>query len=183
MSEQAIITAVQAIIRSIGDDPEREGLQETPQRVFKAYQELFAGYRVNPESLFKTFDKEMYDEMVVLKDAEFTSWCEHHMLPFSGVAHIAYIPDGQIVGLSKLARLLDCYAKRLQVQERLTDQITYALKTYLKPLGAACVVEASHMCMSCRGVLKQRSSMITSSLLGEFRNPEVRQEFFNLIRR
>lgn len=174
--------AIRLLLRYLGEDPAREGLVETPARVLRAYGELFAGYRQNPADVFKVFSDGACDELVLLKDIEFYSTCEHHMLPFTGQAHIAYIPNGKIVGLSKLARLLEIFARRLQVQERLTVQVTQALDAHLKPLGSACVIEATHLCMTCRGVGKQHSRMVTSSLTGEFRNPEVRQEFFNLIR-
>lgn len=170
------------ILEWIGEDPKREGLRETPARVARAYQEFFSGYKQNPEDLVKVFDGEIYDEMVLLKGCEFTSFCEHHMLPFSGIAHIAYIPEGsKIIGLSKLARLLDIYSKRFQVQERLTSQVTQALDKLLSPKGSACVIEATHSCLSCRGARKQNATMVTSSLTGAFRRPEVRAEFFHLI--
>lgn len=177
---------VRRIIQFIGDDPNREGLIETPVRVVKAYKEMFTGYQHSDEDvgkMLKVFTDGSCKEMVIVKDIEFVSFCEHHMLSFEGLASIAYIPNGKIVGLSKLARLLDVYSRRLQVQERLTQQITTALDTHLKPLGSACVIEAKHSCMSCRGVMKQQSSMITSSLTGEFlEKPEVRAEFMSLVR-
>ena len=174
--------SIRNLIRFIGDNPDREGLQETPHRVLKSYAELFAGYHQDPASVLKTFEDGACDEMVVVKDIEFWSCCEHHMLPFFGKAHIAYLPNGKIVGLSKLARLLEVFSRRLQVQERLTTQVTAALDEHLHPLGSACVIEAKHLCMICRGIQKQQSVMITSSLTGEFRNPEVRGEFFHLIK-
>lgn len=173
--------AVRRIIQYIGDDPDREGLAETPDRVVRSYAELFAGYRTDPASVLKTF-LVGYDEMVLLKGVPFCSTCEHHMLPFTGKAHIAYIPNGRVVGLSKLARLLEVFARRLQVQERLTQEVTQALDNYLSPLGSACVIEAAHSCMSCRGVGKQGAVMVTSSLTGAFREPEVRAEFLGLIK-
>lgn len=175
--------AIRTILQYIREDPDREGLKETPARVVRSYGELFAGYRQDPADVFKVFEDGACDEMVVLKGIELTSVCEHHMLPFLGVAHIAYIPNKKIIGISKLARLLDIYARRLQVQERLTVQVTSALDQYLSPLGSACVIEAKHLCMVCRGVQKQHSTMITSSLTGVFRDkPEVRSEFFNLVK-
>lgn len=176
--------AVRDLLRFIGENPAREGLVETPNRVLKAYAELFAGYKQDPATILKTFEDgaEGYDEMVVLKDIEMVSFCEHHLLPFSGVAHVAYIPRKKIVGLSKLARLVDVFAKRLQVQERLTTQIVEALMTHLLPKGAACVIEASHACMACRGVRKQKSVMVTSKLSGAFKDDaKSRSEFLRLI--
>lgn len=177
--------ALTFLLSYIGEDPNREGLKETPDRVLRSYGELFCGYSIKEEDIFKTFDGEHYDEMVLLKGAEFWSSCEHHLLPFFGTACIAYIPEknGKIIGISKLGRLLDVYSKRLQVQERLTSQITAALDKHLQPLGSACVIEASHLCMVCRGVRKQHSTMVTSSLTGAFRQPEVRAEFFSMIRK
>jgi GTP cyclohydrolase I len=171
------------MLQYIGEDPAREGLVETPSRVIKAYDELFAGYKIDIPKLIKTFeDKEsICDEMVISKDIEFYSMCEHHMLPFFGKAHVAYIPDKSIIGLSKLARVVDAFSKRLQVQEKLTTQITKALDDHLKPKGSACVIEARHLCCMARGVGKQNSTMKTSSLTGVFREPAVRSEFFSLI--
>lgn len=177
---------IRALLSHIGEDPNREGLVETPERVIKSYEELFSGYKFNDAQIAKTlkvFEDGACDEMVVLKGIEFSSFCEHHMLPFIGIAHVAYVPEGRIVGISKLARLVDIYAKRLQVQERLTTQITYALDRHLKPKGSACVIEAKHQCMSCRGVGKQNSVMITSSLTGVFKDEgTTRSEFFSLVR-
>lgn len=175
--------AVTRLIQYIGEDVKREGLHETPARVVRAYDELFAGYRKNPADVFKDFDADGCDQMVLLKDIEMISCCEHHMLPFIGKAHIAYIPDKRVIGVSKLARLLDIFAQRLQIQERIGEQITDALMTHLQPRGAACVIEAQHLCMKGRGVKKQHSIMITSSLKGIFlTKPEVRAEFMGLIR-
>lgn len=174
---------LKALLRYIGEDPSREGLKDTPDRVLKAWRtELFSGYRQNPEDVVKVFEDGACDEMVVLKDIEFLSHCEHHMLPFFGKAHIAYIPHGRVIGISKLARLLEIFSKRLQIQERLTTQITSTLDKHLKCLGSACVLEARHLCMVCRGVQKQHSVMVTSSLTGAFRESAVRAEFFNLIK-
>lgn len=169
------------LLQYIGEDPNREGLKETPARVVRAYDELFAGYKQDPVLLFKTFD-EPHDEMVVLKDINFTSVCEHHMLPFRGKAHVGYIPCSKVIGLSKLARLVDCFSRRLQVQERLCRQVTEVIDLNLAPQGSACVIEAEHLCLSCRGANKQGATMVTSSLTGVFRDkPEARAEFFNII--
>lgn len=173
--------AIWSLIKQAGDNPQREGLRATPDRMRKSFGELYAGYRQEPALVIKTFKEGTCDEMVVLKDVEFFSMCEHHMLPFFGKAHIAYIPNGRIIGISKLARILEIYSRRLQIQERLCTQITTCLDDHLKPLGSACVLEAKHLCMIARGVQKQNSTMITSSLTGVFRNkPEVRAEFFGL---
>src|SRR5262249_41615024 len=150
--------------------PDREGLQQTPARIIRSWNELFSGYSRRAEDVLITqFHAEQYQEMVLLRDVEFYSTCEHHMLPFSGEAHIAYLPCKKIVGLSKLARLLDVFARRLQVQERLTQQIASELQRVLKPKGVAVMIEGKHQCMSCRGVHKRDGKMITSCLLGEFR--------------
>lgn len=175
--------AIRQLILLIGDDPNREGLRETPDRVMRAYAEMFSGYREDPAVLMKTFTDGTCDEMVLVKDVTFDSFCEHHLLAFSGVAHVGYIPDGRIIGLSKIARLVDLFAKRLQVQERLTVQITGALMEHLKPKGAGCVIQARHSCMACRGVKKQGAKMVTSSLEGVIKDdPRTRQEFLSLIK-
>ena len=177
--------AVRTLIRWAGDDPAREGLIDTPKRVVKSYEEFFAGYDVSPENILnRTFkDVEGYDEMIVLRDINFDSHCEHHMVPFSGHVHVAYIPSNRVLGISKLARLVDVYSKRLQVQEKLTAQIAQTLQKVLKPRGVAVVVEASHMCMTTRGVHKPGTVMQTSQLLGLFRSdPRTRQEFFSLLK-
>lgn len=177
---------IRSILTHIGEDPNREGLLETPDRVVKSYKELFVGYTYDDgkiQETLKVFEDGACDEMVVLRGIEFSSFCEHHMLPFIGVAHVGYVPNGFIVGISKLARLVDIYAKRLQVQERLTTQITTALDKHLMPKGSACVIEAKHQCMSCRGVGKQNSVMITSSLTGVFKEEgSTRSEFLSLVR-
>jgi GTP cyclohydrolase I len=176
--------AVRTLIRWAGDDTSREGLIDTPKRVTKSYLEFFKGYTQDPkEILSRTFkDVEGYDEMIVLRDINFDSYCEHHMVPFTGRAHVAYIPGNQVVGLSKLARLVDVYAKRLQIQEKLTAQIATTLNDVLKPRGVAVVIEASHMCMTTRGVHKHGTVMQTSHLMGLFRSdPRTRQEFFSLL--
>jgi len=161
----------------------REGLRDTPFRVAKSYLELYSGYNQSPKDILTVFEPEAYSEMIILKRVEFVSTCEHHMLPFFGKASIAYIPDQKIVGISKLARVLEIYTRRLQIQERICTQVTDALMEHLKPLGAACILEAQHFCMICRGVNKQHSVMVTSSLQGAFKTEfQVRQEFLSLIR-
>lgn len=174
---------VRRTLQIIGEDPNREGLRDTPGRVVRMWRELFAGYAAAPaEILARDFDKDGYDQMIVCRDIEFHSTCEHHLLPFFGTATVAYIPDKKIVGLSKLARLVDAYARRLQIQERMTEQIAAALETHLQPRGSAVVVEAKHYCMICRGVGKQQSSMVTSALKGLFfDDPKARAEFYQLV--
>lgn len=167
-----------------GENPHRDGLLETPARVVKAWGQLLSGYDEDPEQHLKVFESpEQYSEIVLLKNCEFVSVCEHHMLPFYGVAHIAYIPDGKVIGISKLARLLNVFARRLQIQERLGVQVTDILRDRLGAKAAACVIEAKHMCMIARGVEKQGSTMITSSLTGVFKdNASARAELFSLIK-
>ncbi|RPI10236.1 MAG: GTP cyclohydrolase I FolE [Zetaproteobacteria bacterium] len=171
------------LLKEIGEDPHREGLLKTPERVASAYAYLTSGYRRTVEEVLnEAVFTEDYDEMVVVKDIEVYSLCEHHLLPFFGKAHIAYLPAGKIVGLSKLARLVDMFARRLQVQERLTTQIAGALQEALQPTGVAVVIEASHFCMMMRGVEKQNSKAITSCMLGAFRDSRMtREEFLQLI--
>jgi len=171
-----------SIIDSIGEDVKRQGLQKTPERAAKAIQYLTQGYDLDAEKILKSalFDED-YSEMVIVKDIELYSLCEHHILPFFGKAHIAYIPDGKIVGLSKLPRVVDIFARRLQVQERLTDEIVNAIHNVLKPQGVAVVIEASHMCMMMRGVQKQNSVTTTSAFRGAFKKMETRNEFLKLI--
>lgn len=159
---------VREILIQVGDDPRREGLLETPSRVVKSWKELFAGYTQDPSSVFKHFDGDGAGGLVYLKNIEFYSTCEHHMLPFYGEAMIAYIPSGRVIGVSKLARLLDIYARRLQIQERMAEQVTKALMDNLEPQGAACLIEAKHLCIACRGVKKQHSIMGYNSLRGVF---------------
>jgi len=172
------------ILRRIGDDPDREGLHLTPDRIVRSWKEIYGGYAEQAEDLLITqFQAEQYDEMVLLRDFEFFSTCEHHMLPFYGKAHIAYLPNQKIVGLSKLARLTDMYARRLQVQERLTFQIANDLQRVLKPKGVAVMIEAKHQCMCSRGVRKQEGKMVTSCLLGAFKeNLASRTEFLALVK-
>ena len=184
-SEEEAIKAVETLIRYAGDNPEREGLKETPNRVVRSYKEFFSGYNKNPdEILAKTFDEvEGYDEMVIVKNIDFESHCEHHMVPIIGIAHVAYIPDKRVVGISKLARIVDVYAKRLQTQETMTAQIADSISKILKPKGVAVVIDATHQCMSTRGVQKRHSSTVTSRMLGLFRSdPRTRSEFMNLIK-
>ena len=175
--------SVVRLIQLIGEDVSREGLQETPKRFIKAFQFLTSGYKENPEDIMKCFEDKDYDQIVLLKDIEIYSLCEHHMLPFFGKAHVAYIPNGKILGISKLARLVDIFSKRLQIQERIGEQVTKALEESLNPLGAACIIEAQHLCMRMRGVQKQNSVMVTSSLKGAFRNDnKAREELMRLIK-
>ena len=170
------------IFNLIGDNPEREGLIDTPRRVVKSWTELYKGYNQKAEDILTVFSSDGYDQIVLLKDIEVYSMCEHHMLPFIGKAHVAYIPNEKIVGISKLARLVDIYARRLQIQERIGQQVTDDLMRLLKPKGAACIIEAQHLCMLMRGVNKQNSVMVTSSLRGVFlQNSTSRQELMNLI--
>lgn len=175
--------AVKTLLAYIGDDPTREGLVETPDRVLRSYSELFGGYEKDPSSVFKTFADggENANEMIVQRDIPFFSMCEHHMLPFFGVAHVAYVPDKRIIGLSKMARLVEVFARRLQVQERMTTQITEAMMTHLNPIGAACVIRARHLCMETRGIQKHGTETSTSSLKGCFLEGKTRAEFLNLI--
>lgn len=176
--------AVRVLIRWAGDNPDREGLLDTPKRVVKSYEELFAGYTQDPQSILdRRFNETQgYDEMIILKDISFESHCEHHMLPVIGKAHIAYIPNQSVIGISKLARLVDIFAKRLQIQEKMTSQIAESLYQYLQPKGVGVIIEASHQCMSTRGVHKKDVIMKTSHVLGTFRsNPQTREEFLNLI--
>lgn len=171
-----------SIIGLLGEDAGREGLDKTPERVAKAMQYLTQGYQMDAAQILNSAKfKEPYSEMVIVKDIELYSLCEHHMLPFIGKAHIAYIPNGYITGLSKLARVVDCFSRRLQVQERLTDQILNAIQDSLEPQGVAVVIEAQHMCMMMRGVGKQNSTTTTSAFSGQFQQNETRSEFLRLI--
>jgi len=185
IDHQRIIEAVSTILESIGEDPQREGLLRTPERVSKAYGELLSGYRTDPIDLLNEaiFDVS-YDEMVIVRDIEFYSLCEHHMLPFLGRAHVAYLPDGKVIGLSKIPRIVDMFAKRLQVQERMTRQIADLVDELLHPKGVAVVVEGLHLCSVMRGVKKHDARMTTSSMSGAFRkNLPTRQEFLDNISR
>ena len=177
--------AVKTLIAWANDDPEREGLKETPKRVVKAYEEFFAGYNYNPQDILsKTFEEiESYDDIVLLKNLEFESHCEHHMVPFIGKAHIAYLPNKKIVGISKIARLLDVFAKRLQTQEIMTSQISHTIDKALSPLGVAVLLDAEHQCMSTRGVYKSNSSTVTCSMLGIFKtDASYEKKFLNMIK-
>src|SRR5476651_2527650 len=178
--------AVRTLILWAGDDPDREGLRDTPGRVVRAYEEFFAGYSQDPREILKrTFTEvEGYDEMIVMNDIRFESHCEHHMVPIIGKVHIGYLPDKRVIGISKLARVVDSYAKRLQIQEKLTAQIANTLQEVLQPRGVAVVIEASHQCMTTRGVHKSDVAMVTSRMLGAFRdNGETRREFLTMIGR
>jgi GTP cyclohydrolase IA len=182
-AEGDIAGLARSMIKMIGEDPDREGLQRTPERFEHALRYLTSGYTQDAEKILNhAVFSVCYDEMVVLKDIEMFSLCEHHMLPFFGRCHVAYIPDKKVVGLSKIPRLVDMYARRLQIQERLTNQIAQAIQSSIKPLGVGVVIEARHLCMVMRGVEKQRSETITSAMLGEFReNKQTRDEFLSLI--
>ena len=183
---RALAKALQDMMKAVGDDPQREGLRDSPQRILRSWQRLYGGYQQRPEDILTTFEeKELFphNQIILLKNIEFYSTCEHHMLPFFGKAHIAYLPSNRIVGISKLARILEIYARRLQLQERIGHQVTDALMTHLNALGAACILEAQHFCMIARGVEKQNSIMVTSSLRGIFlKNPQTRAELMSLIR-
>ncbi|GJM32278.1 MAG: GTP cyclohydrolase 1 [Saprospiraceae bacterium] len=177
-----LVENFESILEEVGEDPQREGLLKTPERAAKAMQFLTQGYLQDGESILRSaMFREDYSEMVLVKDIELYSLCEHHMLPFFGKAHIAYIPNGYIVGLSKIPRVIDVFARRLQVQERLTDQILQCIQSTLNPLGVAVVIEARHMCMMMRGVQKQNSVTTTSAFTGEFQRVETRSEFLSLI--
>ncbi|MBK8506434.1 MAG: GTP cyclohydrolase I FolE [Saprospiraceae bacterium] len=177
-----LINNYEQLLLGVGEDPARDGLLKTPERAAKALQFLTSGYDADPRKILNSaLFKEEYSEMVLVKDIEIYSMCEHHMLPFFGKAHIAYIPDGYIVGLSKIPRVVDIFARRLQVQERLTHEVLDCIQEVLRPLGAAIVIEARHMCMMMRGVQKQNSVTTTSAFTGEFRNNETRSEFLTLI--
>ena len=176
--------AVRTLLRWAGDNPDREGLQDTPARVVRSYEEFFKGYEADPvEILERTFEEtDGYDEMVLLRDIRFESHCEHHMAPIIGRAHVGYLPGRRVVGISKLARLAEAYAKRLQIQEKMTAQIANAIRDVLQPTGVAVVIEASHQCMTTRGIHKHGALMVTSRMLGAFRdNPATRREFLSMI--
>lgn len=179
-----MIEEIRSILTKIGEDPKRDGLANTPQRVDRAFRFLTSGYRMNPDELLnKALFDVAYDEMVIVRDIEVFSLCEHHLLPFFGKAHVGYIPNGRVIGLSKIPRLVDMYARRLQVQERLTTQIAETIEQKVHPRGVAVVIEAQHLCMIMRGVEKQNSIAVTSSMLGAFKdNQNTRNEFLNLVR-
>jgi GTP cyclohydrolase I len=174
---------VEQLLKEIGEDPGREGLLRTPDRVSRALAFLAAGYQQNPhEVLNEALFEDAYDEMLIVKDIDFYSLCEHHLLPFFGRAHVAYVPNGRIVGLSKIPRIVEIYSRRLQVQERLTNQVAEAIQGVLQPKGVAVVIEAQHLCMMMRGVQKQNSYAISSAMLGEFESdPKTRSEFMQLL--
>jgi GTP cyclohydrolase IA len=184
--ESVDLKAVAQLLRFMGEDPNRDGLADTPVRVLKAWREMTYGYDQNPQQILdKDFDADHYDEVIAVPFVEFYSTCEHHLLPFFGFAHVAYLPaekEPRVVGLSKLARLVDCFARRLQIQERMTIQIADAISEHLNPRGVAVVVQAKHLCMACRGVQKHKASMATSAMRGVFRDSiATREEFFKLI--
>jgi GTP cyclohydrolase I len=183
-SREEAEAAIRTLIRWAGDDPNREGLFDTPARVARAYEEFFEGYESDPEDILRrTFEEvEGYDEMVLLRDIRIESHCEHHMVPIIGKAHIAYLPNRRVVGISKLARVAEIYAKRLQIQEKMTAQIANAIESVLEPKGVAVVIEAAHQCMTTRGIRKPGVTMVTSRMLGAFRkNSDTRREFLHLI--
>jgi len=185
VAKPEIEEAVQRLLTAFGEDACREGLERTPERVARMYDELLAGYRVDPYKLINDALFEVdYNEMVIVRDIEYYSMCEHHLLPFLGRAHVGYIPNGKVIGLSKIPRVVDLFARRLQVQERMTNQIADFLNAALEPLGVAVVVEGVHLCSKIRGVKKANSKMVTSSMTGAFRNKEAtRKEFLQLISR
>jgi GTP cyclohydrolase I len=183
-TREEAMDAVKTMIAWAGDDPSREGLLETPKRVIKAYEEFFAGYKMDPDEILnKTFEEVAgYDEMIIIKDIRLESHCEHHMVPILGKAHLAYIPNNRVVGISKLARVVDVYGKRLQTQETMTAQIAESINRVLQPKGVAVVVDAGHQCMTTRGIHKTNATTITSQMLGVFRSDyRTRSEFMNLI--
>lgn len=174
--------AMKQVIRHLGEDVDREGLKDTPARVIRALEEMTGGYQQDPASILATTFAERSDEIVILRDIEFYSTCEHHMLPFYGVAHVGYLPGARVVGLSKLARLVDCFARRLQIQERLTNEIADAMQTHLEARGVGVILTAHHMCMGARGVRRPSARMITSAMRGVFLdNPPARAEFMRLV--
>ena len=183
MDREKIMAATRMILEAIGEDPDREGLRDTPRRVADLYVEVFEGMQADPREHLAVGFEEQHKEMVILKDIPFHSYCEHHLLPFTGKAHVGYIPNGRIVGLSKLARVVEGYARRPQLQERLTSQIADAIIEAIKPRGVGVVIEAQHLCMIIRGVKKPGSTMVTSAMRGIFRtNPPTRAEFLQFIR-
>lgn len=183
MDYDKLVTAARMILEAVGEDPNREGLKETPQRIARMYQEVFAGLHQDPQTVLSTVFTEKYDEVVMVKDIPFYSMCEHHLLPFTGKAHVAYIPRGKVVGISKLARAVELYGRRPQVQERLTNQIADLVSEQLDPVGVAVVLEASHTCMTMRGVQKPGAQVVTSAMRGVIRNNvATRNEVLGLIR-
>ena len=185
IDRSTVETAMRMVLEGIGEDPEREGLVRTPERIARMYEELTSGYRTDPVKLINDALFEVdYNEMVLVKDIDFYSLCEHHLLPFFGRAHVAYLPQGKVVGLSKIPRIVEMFARRLQVQERMTTQIANFINEVLEPHGVAVMVEGVHMCSAMRGVKKANASMVTSTLIGTFKeNPDTRAEFMNYINR
>ncbi|MFL2747443.1 MAG: GTP cyclohydrolase I FolE [Gammaproteobacteria bacterium] len=182
-TEEEARQAVRTLLAFTGDDPDREGLIETPDRVVRAYGEFFAGYNDDPEAILsKTFEEvEGYDEMVIVKNIRVESHCEHHMVPILGMGHIAYIPNKRVVGISKLARILDAFGKRLQTQETMTAQIADIIDKVLQPKGVGVIIDASHQCMTTRGIHKTETSTVTTRMIGAFKEPDVKKEFLKLI--
>ena len=184
ISENEATEAVKTLIKWAGDNPEREGLKETPKRVIRSYKDFFSGYNSDPREILSKKFKEVegYDEIIILKNIRLESHCEHHMVPFIGNAHVGYLPRKKVVGLSKLARLVEVFAKRLQIQEKLTAQIANAIDEVLQPKGVGVIIEASHLCVATRGIHKPDSKMVTSRMLGSFRNDQAtRKEFLDLV--
>ena len=184
VSENQALESVKTLIRWAGDNPEREGLKETPKRVIKSYKDFFSGYNSDPREILSKKFKEVdgYDEIIILKNIRLESHCEHHMVPFIGTAHVGYLPKNKVVGLSKLARLVEAFAKRLQIQEKLTAQIANAIDEVLQPRGVGVIIEASHLCVGTRGIHKPDAKMVTSRMLGSFRNDQAtRKEFLELV--
>ena len=182
LDRERVQAAVRELLHAIGEDPDREGLRDTPRRIAEAYAEVFAGMHADPAALLRVGFEEGHDEMVILRDIPFFSMCEHHLLPFHGSAHVAYVPRGRVVGISKIARLVDAVARRPQLQERLTSQIADTLIDVLEPDGVAVAVQAEHLCMTMRGIKKPGSRMVTSAMRGTFQSqPETRTEFLSLI--
>jgi GTP cyclohydrolase I len=182
MNKERVANLTKQLLLEIDPEGIRPGTEETPNRVARAYTELFDGYSTNIDKIFKAFDGEGLDQIVALRDISFTSFCEHHMLPFSGFAHIAYLPNGKVIGASKLARLTNAFAHRLQIQERMTEQIANTLNDKLEPLGVAVIIEATHLCIKCRGVRSEYSNFVTSVMLGQFREDNnIKQEVLALL--
>ena len=184
VSENQALESVKTLIRWAGDNPEREGLKETPKRVIKSYKDFFSGYNSDPREILSKKFKEVdgYDEIIILKNIRLESHCEHHMVPFIGTAHVGYLPKNKVVGLSKLARLVEAFAKRLQILEKLTAQIANAIDEVLQPRGVGVIIEASHLCVGTRGIHKPDAKMVTSRMLGSFRNDQAtRKEFLELV--
>jgi len=181
--DERAMQLIRYLIQYIGDNPDRSGVEDTPRRVIKSYKEIFGGYKMDYKKVLgTTFEKGTYDQIIICKDIEMYSTCEHHMIPFFGKVHIGYIPGEKVVGLSKLARVVEVFSRRLQIQEQLTEQIANAIEEVLQPKGVMIVIEAKHMCMCARGIGKQNSLMVTSSIKGAFKNNEARLEFMGLIK-